>query len=429
MFKRGEKEKEELLFGAISERLLCFIKSKHTIADIIAEFQLKNYKQVYRCLRFIGGEELLLQCRNDSKLYIREQKTALKQDTKKRKQEEKLRNPKQKKKKLYQNKEIFDKYQSLFAEKQIEFRDLINAGNGMQQIIDALGLVRFYWLYKYFEWINDPDLYKKCKENSIQYVKELGRLKCTAPNAPRTQKKKIPEDIKKEFLELRELGYYREEVIKLFKDKGYPLVFIKQLHKEYPLTKYRYVGENNPWFGKGPTSPLRNTWGRSGYVYINDIKLYFASSLELRIFLSLERDGISFTRAHDKIPYEIKGEIRNYFPDIRIANSLIEIKPLAFINANERKFKAAQEYCQKYNLKFEIFTENDVTYIPTLEEITYFIESGKIETSLPIDNWKKLIKTWIADKRKASSDLAKMTPEKAKKLEDYLYKSYTPKGK
>ena len=114
MFKRGEKEKEELFFLSIKERLLSFTENKHTIADIIIEFNLKNYKQVYRCLRFIGGEDLLLKCKKDSKLHIADQKSAIKRGTKKRKQEEKLRNPKQKKKKLYKNKEIFDKYQALF---------------------------------------------------------------------------------------------------------------------------------------------------------------------------------------------------------------------------------------------------------------------------------------------------------------------------
>ena len=48
MFKRGEKEKEELFFLSIKERLLSFTENKHTIADIIIEFNLKNYKQVYR---------------------------------------------------------------------------------------------------------------------------------------------------------------------------------------------------------------------------------------------------------------------------------------------------------------------------------------------------------------------------------------------
>lgn len=95
----------------------------------------------------------------------------------------------------------------------------------------------------------------------------------------------------------------------------------------------------------------------------------YRSSYELKAFELLEANDavIVFSVEALSIPYEYNGRILNYFPDILVEYSdglrvIIEVKPIRLIDysANAAKRLALIEFCRKENIKYELWTEEQL---------------------------------------------------------------------
>jgi hypothetical protein len=113
-------------------------------------------------------------------------------------------------------------------------------------------------------------------------------------------------------------------------------------------------GKNNHMFGKPAPQGSGNGW--SGW-YKN---WYFRSLRELSYMINvIEKENLVWQTPDKnyKIPYiDYAGEPRTYFPDFIIGNKLVEIKPLKLQNTPKvlAKKNAAEEFCQKQNMIYEI---------------------------------------------------------------------------
>lgn len=91
---------------------------------------------------------------------------------------------------------------------------------------------------------------------------------------------------------------------------------------------------------------------------------HFSSLLELSYMIILERFNIPFDRCEDlgvSVPYIDKdNRERNYFPDFKIKNYIIEIKPNKWQKSrtNLLKFKSCEEYCNKNSFIFKVVDPN-----------------------------------------------------------------------
>lgn len=290
---------------------------------------------------------------------------------------------------------------NLYESNKLEFIDKINNGYPMQPLIDHFKLGNFYRLYKFFDYVNDDVLYAKCKSNSNQYVKELGIIKCTAPNAPRLKSSTIPKEIENKYLELRDLGWHKEKIKRYFKETYKETrYYFKRLYAQYPLIKYNYAGKPLK------SSKHRRAGGKIGYVIINNRKLLYRSSLELRCFLQLELMGLDFKTPNFKIPYiDEDGISRNYYPDVLIGDNLVEIKPYAYMSTgyNIPKYRAARQYCEENDLYFSVWNELHIRYKPTYEELVKMVKIGKLIPNTPIETYEKLVKNWNSEIRRVNA--------------------------
>lgn len=141
-------------------------------------------------------------------------------------------------------------------------------------------------------------------------------------------------------------------------------------------------GIDNKMFGKEPDWKSGN--GIKGHIFINNKLIYFRSSLELRIYCYLYHHNIDFSLSNHVVKYFYNQRWRNYFQDIVIDDCIFEIKPSVKLNwkINELKFKALQEYCEKFNLKCKYLTES--TFDLSLIDINYINE--KIRQKLIVIN-------------------------------------------
>jgi hypothetical protein len=111
-----------------------------------------------------------------------------------------------------------------------------------------------------------------------------------------------------------------------------------------------FSGAKNPMFGK--PSPPGSGCGLSGW-YKN---FFFRSLRELNYILLCEKQNLSIKSAEIKEFRIALPTGKNYFADFIIPGKLIECKPKALWNLeiNLIKQKAAQSFCKKLGLSFEI---------------------------------------------------------------------------
>ena len=101
----------------------------------------------------------------------------------------------------------------------------------------------------------------------------------------------------------------------------------------------------------------------------NQKEIYYSSSYELQAFKILEQ--LSKVKAYDRcsyyIEYEFEDKVKNYIPDILVTYSddtkeIIEIKPENLLNdgKNRAKFAAGLGFCEANNIKYSVWTEQDL---------------------------------------------------------------------
>lgn len=171
----------------------------------------------------------------------------------------------------------------------------------------------------------------------------------------------------------------------LWQDENFKEKAISALNnKEVNLLK-GHKGDKHPFFGKKRTIESRikqssslsesiingnfnpHSHHISGYLENDKFekRLFYRSSYE-KTFLEFCINDETVTSVKSS-PYKILyDETHHYIPDFLIEKSgetiLIEIKPIRRINeyANILKFKAADIFCNKMNIKFQIFTEDNI---------------------------------------------------------------------
>lgn len=280
--------------------------------------------------------------------------------------------------------EIKDKYGA-------EIHKMVDDGKTIGEIIDYTNYPKKSVQY-FLEYEN---LYEKTKENwkirRSQLAVENGKK--SANTLKNVHLKPLTDEIKSWFSEQIKLGKFKWEVkTDLEKKFGYGEKKYYQLCKELGTPKTRpNTGKYNSMYGKTPSK--KSGIGVKGWVYINGNKLFFRSSLELKIYLHLEENGISFLQSKHRIPYTDGGIEKTYCPDIVIGNIIYEIKPSALSN-NElviKKFNALENYCKKYNLSCNFITENTFCLDKlTLEKIDLLISNKKL--IIDEKNYNKLMR-------------------------------------
>lgn len=151
---------------------------------------------------------------------------------------------------------------------------------------------------------------------------------------------------------------------------------VQKMSDEERKRKYGCHGKDNPMYGK--LAPKGSGFGYSGYY--ND--LFFRSFLELSFLV--ENDGKDIKNAEDKISikYIFDGVDRTYKPDFIIGNTVIEVKPLNFINDknNVIKFREADKWCKNNNYKYVIVVDEDIKVLSIIE-IKELLKSGNVKLS------------------------------------------------
>lgn len=134
----------------------------------------------------------------------------------------------------------------------------------------------------------------------------------------------------------------------------------------------RYMGENNPAFGK-----VYKKGGRSVKGYYKG--LFFRSLFEYSFMKHLELLGFDLANDIDyecfKVPYQIEGKNRTYTIDfyVKSINAVYEVKPNYQVKIMKDtdvlaiKIKAAQNFFTEKNITFSIVTENDFQKITFAE--------------------------------------------------------------
>ena len=163
-------------------------------------------------------------------------------------------------------------------------------------------------------------------------------------------------------------------------------------HYAYGLTgeKSFVSGSKNGMYGKSATPGVGR--GLHGFIYVNNQKIIFRSSLELKIYLYFYENDINFELTKHRIKYVENKISRTYNPDIEKDEIIYEIKPSELLLNEEvqLKLQALEKYCYDNDLKFDTITEN--TYCLNFVNRTYLdkmINSKNIELFQNEKNLKK----------------------------------------
>lgn len=166
----------------------------------------------------------------------------------------------------------------------------------------------------------------------------------------------------KTFLQLikdeRPLSFIEKDAI----SKSISIATVEYLFKKYKDIRCKWENSKyykNPMYGKQPS--LKAGIGSSGWIVIENRKIFFRSTLQCQIYCYLLMNDIEFQLSKHKIPYWFEGKVRNYFPDINIGKTIFQIKPKGLINLKQNlaKFQAARIYCKKHYLEFGVLTQQN----------------------------------------------------------------------
>lgn len=195
--------------------------------------------------------------------------------------------------------------------------------------------------------------------------------------------KKQMQQYQQRFLQLIEDQYYKGMLIQDAKERNISIVAVQKLIQKHQEKVVHYINSKhhrNGMFGVQP--PAGSGVGSSGWIQFKDQKMLFRSTLQCRVYCYLMYNNIQFKLSKHRIPYQLNDKLRNYHPDIVIGNTIYQIKPekMLKLKINIAKFEAARLYCKKYNLQFDIITQN--TFPITQEQLTQHIlklyRNGKI---------------------------------------------------
>ena len=145
-------------------------------------------------------------------------------------------------------------------------------------------------------------------------------------------------------------------------------------------------GQNNPMYGKPSPKGSGNGW--KGY-YKN---IYFRSLLELAFLVYLHTNNLEFENGEKRkytIDYFFQNTQRTYRPDYIVGNIMYELKPKKLWNTLEvtAKSNAAIIWCEKHNMKYELFEPQRIDKI-TLKQMIIDNEVTFVEKyKLKVDNY------------------------------------------
>lgn len=279
-----------------------------------------------------------------------------------------------------------------------EIETLIEKGSCLSEISRYTKKSQSF-LKKYIKWKSE-NLYEKLKQNGkIVNInnRNIALQKATLVNKG-SQRKVITEKHKQEYLSLLEDGRCLSEIKRYFSQYDLKSKKVEQMAKLFgkPIRK-SFKGNNNPMFGKPPCE--RSGIGVKGWLIVNNKKVFFRSSLELAVFIYLDENKIDFHLSKHRIRYTYNNEEKTYNPDIVIGRKIYEIKPYSMLEEprNKVKFLAAKEYCDKFNLSFDLITEKtyDLKNIVNEEKINTMINKQKliIDSANLEKLWRNLWKT------------------------------------
>lgn len=211
-------------------------------------------------------------------------------------------------------------------------------------------------------------LYNIVKNVGLEKIKKsaLQNSKCGAEKIKKLAKEKRENFIKKyeqRFLKLLiEQQYSKSLIQKDAASLNIPLVVVQNLWEKYKDKSCKWENSKyykNPMYGKQPS--LKAGIGSSGWIMIENRKIFFRSTLQCQIYCYLLMNDIEFQLSKHKIPYWFEGKVRNYFPDINIGKTIFQIKPKGLINLKQNlaKFQAARIYCKKHYLEFGVLTQQN----------------------------------------------------------------------
>lgn len=275
--------------------------------------------------------------------------------------------------------------------------ELVNNGANLAKIINEMNANATY-LRNFLKWKNDEHLLKQLKTNSEKILKE-NAAKAGLLGAEKTRgKHQIPitKEIEKIYIKCKEKGFHRAKIDKILKKKGCGELKIAELAEKFgkPI-RCDQSGKNNPMYGKN--APKGSGIGVKGWIIHSNKKLFCRSSLEMKIFYYLIDNNIEFKLSKHKIQYIDGNTNRNYFPDIVINDSIIEIKPSALVKQerNKLKFNALIDYCKKFNLKCEYFTEKSFDLEKYNKE--FFINKIQNKELIIDEKNKEKLMRWVCD--------------------------------
>uniref|UniRef100_A0A6M3IIF1 Nuclease associated modular domain-containing protein n=3 Tax=viral metagenome TaxID=1070528 RepID=A0A6M3IIF1_9ZZZZ len=141
---------------------------------------------------------------------------------------------------------------------------------------------------------------------------------------------------------------------------------ISKALKGRPFTKEHKMRIAKSFIGRPIGRPIGlvrgKFWSEKNHTWI-----HFRSSYENHVFSFLEKMQmvVKYEVEPFIIPYRYKYDnVKNYIPDVLItykdnSKELVEIKPTNFVDEeiNDLKFKAAERYCKKNDIKFSVWTE------------------------------------------------------------------------
>ncbi len=287
--------------------------------------------------------------------------------------------------------EGYAKYDEEYG-KQIE--KAIDEGVSLSALSRKFGRATIFFS-RFLSWKDDGLLkkiyqYSKSEEFIVEQARRNGRK--SRDTLKGKELKPLTDEIKRWYQNALSEEMCRADVVLELKTRGYGFKKFQQLKKLFGKPKLCGTwGERNPMFGKTPSE--KAGIGTKGWLTTKGQKIYFRSSLEMKIFLYLLEHDSEFQISKHRIPYIYEGRPRTYCPDYVSLLTVCEIKPLALVSIGENipKFESARSYCVERGLKYEVITENSYDLSRyNKETINELIEEGKI--LITKDNYEKLMR-------------------------------------